>query len=78
MCGLGAGVSTDRTEADNRLEFDLELAQSIDVSSGLSDWEVEFVDSILVQLRSEKRPLSNKQRQVAERIQKKLDARAGQ
>jgi hypothetical protein len=71
-------VSTDRTEAETRLEFDLELAQSIDVSSGLSDWEVEFVDSILVQLRSEKRPLSNKQRQVAERIQKKLDARAGQ
>lgn len=71
-------MSTDRTEAETRLEFDLELAQSIDVSSGLSDWEVEFVDSILVQLRSEKRPLSNKQRQVAERIQKKLDARAGQ
>jgi hypothetical protein len=76
--GLGAGVNADRTEADVKLEFDLELAQSIDVSSGLSEWEVEFVDSILVQLRSEKRALSNKQRQVAERIQKKLDARAGQ
>jgi hypothetical protein len=60
----------------SQLALDLELVESIDVDSGLSDWEVGFVDSALRQLRSEKRELTARQRETAERIQRVLDARA--
>ena len=56
-----------------QLERDLELANSIDVSDGLSPWEAEFVDSILRRLRRERAPLTDKQRAVAESIQRRLD-----
>ena len=58
--------------------LDLELANSIDVDTGLSDWEAEFVDSILAHLRGHSlHVLSSKQRATAERIQRRLDERAG-
>lgn len=59
------------------LALDLELVESIDVASGLSEWEAEFVDSVLRQVRSERKQLSPKQRTIALRIQRKLDDRAG-
>jgi len=65
------------TAPKSQLALDLELVESINVDSGLSEWEVAFVDSVLVQVRSEKRHLSPKQRATAERIQRRLDERAG-
>ena len=47
---------------------DDELTQRLaDVDSGLSSWEVEFVDSIRKQVKTG-RSLSKKQREIAERI----------
>ena len=57
-----------------QLALDRDLVESIDVESGLSEWEAEFVDSVLRQVRSEGKILSGKQRQVAERIQRRLDS----
>jgi len=65
------------TAPKSQLELDLELVESINVDSGLTDWEVQYVDSVLVQVGSEKRHLSPKQRATAERIQRRLDERAG-
>ncbi len=55
-----------------QLRLDLELAESINVSSGLTEWEANFVDSILKQLNDD-RALSEKQRAVAKKIQRELD-----
>jgi len=56
--------------------LDLDLINSINVDSGLTDWEAEFVDSVLRQLKSDHPGnfLSERQRAVAERIQRKLDS----
>lgn len=62
--------------ATSRLALDLELANSIDVESGLSEWEANFVDSILQRLRGERKELTDKQRHIAERIQRRLDGGA--
>lgn len=61
--------------ARKQLDLDRELVESIDVEHGLSEWEAEFVDSVLRQVRSEARELTIKQRAAAERIQRKLDER---
>lgn len=61
------------TSGTSKLAMDLDLVESINVDSGLTEWEVEFVDSVLRQVRSERKQLSDKQRQIAQRIQRKLD-----
>lgn len=61
------------TAPKSQLALDLELAESINVDNGLSDWEANFVDSILQQLRGGNKQLSPKQRHAAERIQRRLD-----
>ena len=63
------------TQTHSQLALDQELIASIDVASGLTQWEAEFVDSTLRQVCSERRPLSAKQRATAEKIQRALDER---
>lgn len=56
---------------DERLT-DKELTDSLcEIDRGLSDWEVDFVESLAKQVESN-RKLSDKQRTIAERILSKL------
>ena len=51
----------------DQLHADQELVRELcDIDSGLSAWEVEFTESVAKQVES--RPLSDKQREVVERI----------
>jgi hypothetical protein len=61
--------------AHEKQQQDRELLDSINVDHGLSNWEAEFVDSMLHQLKAGG-VLTDKQRQCALRIQLKLDQRA--
>ena len=66
------------TRARTQHELDLELVNSIDVESGLTDWEANFVDSLLKRLNGDSTTvLTDKQRDTAERILRRLDERAG-
>ena len=59
-----------RTQRD----LDLELIESIDVDTGLSEWEADFVSDLIGRLRGNAAlTLTPKQREVAERIQRRLD-----
>jgi len=51
---------------------DQALVESINVEDGLTEWEAEFVDSLLKQLKDPTRLLSEKQREIALTIQDKL------
>lgn len=61
---------THRTQHD----LDLELIESIDVDSGLSEWEADFVSDLIGRLRGNSTAtLTEKQRKKAEQIQQRLD-----
>lgn len=58
----------------NQHELDVELIESIDVDHGLTEWEANFVSDLLGRIRGNAQlVLTDRQRDVALRIQRKLD-----
>lgn len=55
-----------------QLDSDAELVDALcAIDEGLSEWEVEFVESVAARVHDDRRVLTEKQRAIAERIRDK-------
>ena len=61
------------SDEEIQIEDDLQLARRIDeYAEDLSDWEIDFIESCLRRLEVEGRSLSEKQRNILERMDSKI------
>lgn len=60
-------INPNRVPVELRSDF-LVVGELCNIDHGLTDWEVNFVESVVRQVQDERRPLSPRQREVAEAI----------
>lgn len=61
-------------EPVDQLNEDTKLVEALLlIEEGLTEWEVNFIESVYSQLKKYNRPLSHKQRETCERIANRLD-----